>query len=160
MDFEYPEEYEFFNVKTGEKRTLNARGGYAKHMINGFILSSNLSQNSSRGQDFGWRLARDTLVTVKKAQQNQYIMREIATAKGVNPRGVRLPDLIEFLVDSYNNTLQSQEIAEDEAPRFQAEYEASLRGTGVDATATISSDIITDDKIEESTATKTPAKKA
>jgi hypothetical protein len=56
--------------------------------------------------------------------------------------------------------LQSQEIAEDEAPRFQAEYEASLRGTGVDATATISSDIITDDKIEESTATKTPAKKA
>jgi hypothetical protein len=143
-NFKLPEQYEFFNVKTGETRILKATGSYAKHMINGFILSSNLSRNSSRGQDMGWRLAKDTLLTVKQAQQNQMIMREIATAKGVNPRGVRLPDLIEFLVDSYNNQIQAQEIQDEEMPRFQAEYEASLKGTDV-AAAPIDSDIITDD---------------
>ena len=159
MEFEYPKEYEFFNVKTGEKRILTARGSHAKHMINGFILSSNLSRNASRGQDFGWRLARQTLETVKKAQQNPMIMREIATAKGVNPRGVRLPDLIEFLVDSYNNNIQAQEIAEEEEPRFQAEYEASIKGLGVPAESS-SSDLITDEKLEESVEPpKAPAKK-
>lgn len=158
MDFSFPDKYEFFNVKTGETRILKAAGPYAKHIINGFILSSNLGRNASRGQDFGWRLARPTLEVVKKAQSNPAIMREIATAKGVNPRGVRLPDLIEFLVDSYNNTLQSQQIAEEEAPRFQAEYEASLKGSGLEA-ARVDSDLITDDKLEESTpAQKTPSK--
>jgi hypothetical protein len=150
MDFEFPKEYEFFNVKTGETRILKASGPYAKHMINGFILSSNLSRNSSRGQDMGWRLAKNTLEVVKKAQGNPMIMREIATAKGVNPRGVRLPDLIEFLVDSHNNSIQAQEIAEEEEPRFQAEYEASLKGLDAGAT-TSDSDLITDAKVEEST---------
>lgn len=158
MDFEYPKEYEFFNVKTGERRILQASGTYAKHMINGFILSSNLSRNSSRGQDFGWRLAKPTLEIVKKAQQNPMIMREIASAKGVNPRGVRLPDLIEFLVDSYNNTLQAQEIAEDEEPRYQAEYEASLKGIE-SVGASNDSDLITDDT-EAAPAAKTTTKKA
>lgn len=161
MDFDYPKEYEFFNVKTGERRILKARGTYAKHMINGFILASNLSRNSTRGQDFGWRLARPTLEVVKKAQSNPMIMREIATAKGVNPRGVRLPDLIEFLVDSYNANLQAEELANDEEPRFQAEYEASLKGIE-DAPVQYDSDIITDDKLEASDvvkeAKKTPAK--
>ena len=157
MDFGYPEQYEFFNVKTGETRILKAKGSYAKHMINGFILSSNLSRNSSRGQDFGWRLAKDTLEVVKKAQANPMIMREIATAKGVNPRGVRLPDLIEFLVDSYNNQMQAQEIAQDEEPQFQAEYEASLKGIqGVETHS--DSDLITDEKLAESDTSKSPAK--
>lgn len=156
-NFKLPEQYEFFNVKTGETRILKAQGSYAKHMINGFILASNLSRNSSRGQDFGWRLAKDTLLTVKKAQQNPAIMREIATAKGVNPRGVRLPDLIEFLVDSYNIQIQSQEIQDEEMPRFQAEYEASLKGTDLDAGVS-DSDIITDDT-EAAPVSKT-AKKA
>lgn len=149
MSFEYPDKYEFFNVKTGEVRILKASGPYAKHMINGFILSSNLSRNASRGQDFGWRLARPTLEVVKKAQSNPTIMREIATAKGVNPRGVRLPDLIEFLVDSHNNNLQAEQIAEDEQPRFQAEYEASLKDAGLPVAAS-DSDLITDDKLKES----------
>lgn len=149
MDFQFPKEYEFFNVKTGEKRILKASGSYAKHMINGFILASNLSRNASRGQDFGWRLAKPTLEVVQKAQRNPMIMREIATSKGVNPRGVRLPDLIEFLVDSYNNTLQAEEIANEEEPRFQAEYEASLKGIQAPGADT-GSDLITDDKVKES----------
>jgi len=128
MDFEFPKEYEFFNVKTGEKRTLPAAGVYAKHMINGFILSSNLSRNATKGQDFGWRLAKPTLLVIKKAQTTPSIMREIATAKGVNPRGVRLPDIIEFLVDSYNNELQANEIELEEVPAFQEEYEKSIKG--------------------------------
>ena len=155
MDIEYPDKYEFFNVKTGETRILKASGPYVKHMINGFILSSNLGRNASRGQDFGWRLAKDTLQVVKKAQSNPVIMREIATAKGVNPRGVRLPDLIEFLVDSYNNTLQAQQIAEEEEPRFQAEYEASLKDAGLPVGPS-DSDLITDAKLEESEAKPTP----
>lgn len=128
MDFEFPKEYEFFNIKTGERRILPAAGPYAKHMINGFILSSNLSRNAAKGQDFGWRLARDTLKVVKKAQMTPSVMREIATAKGVNPRGVRLPDLIEFLVDSYNNQLQAEEIQLEEEPAYLAEYQKSIKG--------------------------------
>ena len=128
MEIEFPSEYEFFNVKTGEKRILSAAGIHAKHMINGFILSSNLSRNANAGQDFGWRLAKPTLVAIKKVQQTPSIMREIATSKGVNPRGVRLPDLIEYMVDAYNNQIAANDLDADEMPAFQDEYEKSLKG--------------------------------
>lgn len=128
MEYEFPSEYEFYNVKTGERRILTASGIHAKHMINGFILSSNLSRNASAGQDFGWRLGKPTLVAIKKVQTTPSIMREIATAKGVNPRSVRLPDLIEYMVDSHNNQLAANGIDLDEMPVFQSEYEKSIKG--------------------------------
>mgnify|MGYP006928172917 CR=1 FL=1 len=128
MDFNFPSEYEFFNIKTGERRILTAKGLHAKHMINGFVLSSNLSPNASRGQDFGWRLSAPTLKTIKTAQRTPSVMREVAQAKGVNPGAVKLTDMIEFLVDSYNNQLVAEEIDADEAPAFQEEYEQSIKG--------------------------------
>lgn len=128
MDFEFPAEYEFFNVRTGERRVLDARGDLAKHRINGFLLSSNVSPNAGNGQDFGWRLAAPTLKIVRTAQRTPSVMREISQAKGVNPGAVRLNDLIEFLVDSYNAQLQASYLAEEESPKFQEEYEKTIKG--------------------------------
>lgn len=128
MDFNYPPEYEFFNIKTGERRTLDARGELAKHRISGFMLSSNLSPNAQQGQDFGWRLAAPTLKIVKAAQRNPLVMREISQAKGINPGAVRLNDLVEFLVDSFNAQKQMQDIQQDENPVFLDEYEKTIKG--------------------------------
>lgn len=127
MDFEFPSEYEFFNIRTGERRILDAKGDLAKHRINGFVLSSNLSPNAGNGQDFHWRLAAPTLKIIRQAQRTPSVMREIATAKGVNPGAVRLSDMIEYLVDTYNGQLQSRELAAEEQPEYLAEYEKSIK---------------------------------
>ena len=63
----------FYNVRTGEERTVDT-----EPLIAAFFNSSNLGPNSNKGQDFGWRLAPETIARIREIRRDPVLMPQIA----------------------------------------------------------------------------------
>lgn len=57
---------EFFNIRTGERRKVTS-----EPMLAAFYNSSDQGANSHEGQDFGWRVAPETIARMNEIKKNQ-----------------------------------------------------------------------------------------
>ena len=64
----------FFNIRTGEVRTAES-----EPHISAMWGSSDRSPNATVGQDFGWRLAPEVVVEMKRIRSDDSTLLEIAT---------------------------------------------------------------------------------
>lgn len=110
---EEPKGIGFFNIKSGE--TLYAK---MEAQIQGFINSSDMGVNASRGQDMGWRLEPSWVKRVKDFRKNEPKMEALTSRNG----GQR-PTTTQILYAIYGEQLRAAaEIAEEESAPFEEQY--------------------------------------
>lgn len=63
----------FFNIRSGEIRVAET-----PEMIAAMWSSSDRGPNVNQGQDFGWRLAPEVVVELKRIARNSALLQEIA----------------------------------------------------------------------------------
>lgn len=108
-----PKGIPFFRISSGE--TLYAK---LEPQIQGFINSSDMGINASRGQDFKWRLAPEWVKKVKAFRQNETKM-ELLTARN----GGQQPTTPQILYSIYGEQLRAaQEKADEEETPFEEDY--------------------------------------
>ena len=113
MQDNQPKGIGFFNIKTGE--THHAK---MEAQIQGYINSSDMGINASRGQDFGWRLEPEWVKRVKDFRRNETKM-EVITARN----GGQKPTTVQVLYAIYGEQLRAvqEQAAENDAP-FEEKY--------------------------------------
>jgi hypothetical protein len=113
MEDNQPKGVGFFNIKSGE--THYAR---LEPQIQGYINSSDMGINASRGQDFGWRLEPEWVKKVKEFSKNETKM-EVITARN----GGQKPTTTQKLFAIYGEQLRvAQEQADENETPFEEEY--------------------------------------
>lgn len=113
MENNRPKGISFFNIKSGE--THYAR---LEAQIQGYINSSDLGINASRGQDFGWRLAPDWVKAIKAFRRNDTKMEVLVTRNGGQK-----PTTTQILYAIYGEQIRAaqERAAENENP-FEEDY--------------------------------------
>ena len=107
----------FFNVKTGEKRTVDT-----EPMIAAFFNSSDQHVNATLGQDFGWRLAPETVKRMRDIMAENNKMNQIATTFQLPLDGVSKTDVVRWI--SLEDARKEQEAEQTDYTR---EYEEQIR---------------------------------
>lgn len=62
----------FVNIRSGETRVVDT-----EPMLAAFYNSSNMGPNSHEGQDFGWRLAPETIARMREIRRDQRLLDHI-----------------------------------------------------------------------------------
>jgi len=116
---EGPKGIGFYNIKSGE--THYAR---LEPQIQAFINSSNLGINASRGQDFGWRLAKEWVDKVKAFRQDEAKMERL-----LDKNGDKEVTTAQVLYAVYGAELRAatQRLKDNENP-FEEEYLRAISG--------------------------------
>lgn len=112
----------FYSVKTGETRyaVLDAQ-------IQGYINSSDLGINASRGQDFGWRLSPEWVKQVRAFRANENKMATLSAKLRLEDD--QLPSLTQVLYAIYGQQLRAaQSRAQAEENPFEEEYLQNISG--------------------------------
>lgn len=91
--------------------------------ISAMWASSDHSPNITQGQDFGWRLAPEVVVQLKKIKQHPAELRELAQIYGIMPDSVGEPEILRYISDQ-TDTLDAK-IAKD--GDYTDEYDAQIR---------------------------------
>lgn len=114
---------EFFNVNTGERRTITRA-----HQVGAFINSSDLGENKDRGQDFGWRIAPEQMVKVEELKSDSRALRDIAERRGIAVQDLKVLHLVQYLSEQEELESSKNKLVEDSnGPKFQDKYEEELR---------------------------------
>lgn len=101
----------FLNIKSGEVRVAETEPHIAA-----MWASSDHSPNITQGQDFGWRLAPEVVVEMKKIKQDFNTLSQIASRLQKNVDEVGEPDILLYI---------SRQYEADNAPvAEQADYES------------------------------------
>jgi hypothetical protein len=79
----------WFNIRSGETRIAETEPHIAA-----LWSSSDHSPNVTQGQDFGWRLAPEVVVEMKRIRQDFHTLSEIAARIGKNVDEVTEPDIL------------------------------------------------------------------
>lgn len=117
----------FFNIKSGE--THYAR---LEPQVQGFINSSDMGVNASRGQDFGWRLEPDWVQKVKTFRRNETKMAFLT-----DKNGGKSPTITQILYSVYGEELRAaQQRAADEENPFEEEYLQKISGKNEESKST------------------------
>lgn len=117
MEDNTPKGIGFYNIKTGE--THYAR---LEPQIQGFINSSDLGINASRGQDFGWRLAAEWVKKVKAFRKDENKMQFLVARNG----GKKVT-ITQILYAIYGEQLRAAaERAEENENPFEEEYQQQI----------------------------------
>jgi len=116
---EGPKGVPFINIKSGE--ILYAK---LEPQIMGFINSSDMGINASRGQDYKWRLAPEWVHKVKAFRRNEAKMETIASRNGG-----KSPTTTQILFAIYGEQIRSakERADEDETP-FEEQYLQDISG--------------------------------
>jgi hypothetical protein len=113
----------FYSVKTGETRyaVLDAQ-------IQGYINSSDLGINASRGQDFGWRLSPEWVKQVRAFRADENKMATLSAKLRLEDD--QLPSLTQVLYAIYGQQLRAaQSRAQAEENPFEGEYLQAIGST-------------------------------
>lgn len=110
----------FFNVKTGEKRTVDT-----EPLIAAFFNSSDQHVNVQQGQDFGWRIAPETVKRIREIKANDTLMAKIAQTFQLVPDAISDTDVLRWISveDAQAKSAQGQEQESD----YTQEYEDQIR---------------------------------
>lgn len=112
-----PKGIAFYSVKTDETR-------YAKlePQIQGYINSSDLGINASRGQDFGWKLAPEWVEKVKAFRRDENKMERL-----ISRNGGQKVTTVQILYAIYGEQVRNYEQAkEDESSPFEEKYQQAI----------------------------------
>lgn len=113
MENDQPKGIGFFNIKTGETRYAQL-----EPQIMGYINSSDIGINASRGQDFKWRLTEEWVKRVRKFRRNEMKM-SLLTDKN----GGRTPTTTQVLYAIYGEQIRAaQERSDENENPFEEEY--------------------------------------
>lgn len=82
----------FFNIRSKEIRVAET-----EPMIAAMYNSSDRSPNAMYGQDFGWRLAPEVVVELKRIRKSEEAMQKIATWKKKSIEDLNEIDLLDFM---------------------------------------------------------------
>lgn len=120
MSTDKPQGVAFYNIKTGETHYLRLEA-----QIQGYINSSDMGVNASRGQDFGWRLAPDWVRKVRDYRNDEDKMERLITKNGG-----RRPSTPQILYEIYGAQVRQyeQKLEDDENP-YEDEYLNQISST-------------------------------
>lgn len=121
----------FFNIKTGETRILDPATmdpQFIEPAIAALYNSSNLHVNATRGQDFGWRIAPETVKRIRDIKRDDAMINRIAAGTQILPENISDTDILTWIVkdDARKEALKNEAAEED----YSAQYEAELRAVG------------------------------
>lgn len=97
----------FFNIRSGETRVAET-----EPQITAMWASSDRSPNITQGQDFGWRLAPEVVVEIKKLKQDPNQLVLVANRMGKPLEDVTEPDVLSYV--SARITAENAPVATDE----------------------------------------------
>lgn len=109
----------FFNVKTREKRVAET-----EPQIAALVNSGDRHPNVLQGQDFGWRLAPETIVELNRIKGNPQELQTIAATYGVLLENVNESHILHFISKRNDSKLTGGEKTEGD---FTREYEDEIR---------------------------------
>jgi len=116
-----PKGIAFYNLKTGE--TLYAK---TDPQIQAFINSSDMGINSSRGQDFKWRVAPEWVKKIKEFRKDEFKMERLS-----DKSGGRKVTTAQILYAIYGEELRAnQERAEENETPFEEQYLQNISSIG------------------------------
>lgn len=84
----------FFNIRSREVRTADT-----EPLITAMWASSDRSPNITQGQDFGWRLAPEVVVEMKRIKNSFEKLQEIAVKYGIPLDAVGEPEILTYISD-------------------------------------------------------------
>ncbi len=121
----------FFNVKTGETRTLDPSTmdpQFIEPAIAALYNSGNLHVNATRGQDFGWRIAPETIKRIRDIKRDDMLISRIASVTSILPENISDTDILTWIVkdDARKEAIKNEATEED----FSGQYEDELRKVG------------------------------
>jgi len=122
----------FFNIKTGEKRTIDPSlidPTFVEPAITALWNSGNLHVNATRGQDFGWRLGAETLKRIQDVQEDDMLLSRIASSMQRPLEDLNETDILTWLAKD-DAAKEAKKNAQTQG-NFQAQYEQELRSQGV-----------------------------
>lgn len=112
----------FFNVRTGEKRIAKTNDLISNAHIAAFYNSSNLSPNANEGQDFGWRLAPEVIVEMKRIKNSPKLIEHIAVRYNLPIDSVKDTNILAYISDQ-----NERKPAAEEEGDFTEEYQDEIR---------------------------------
>ena len=84
----------FYNIRSRETRVAET-----EPMIAALWASSDRSPNASQGQDFGWRLAPEVVVELKRIRSNPRSMQDIAVKYNLPMEAITETDILQYISD-------------------------------------------------------------
>lgn len=118
----------FFNIKTGETRTLDPATmdpQFIEPAISALYNSSNLHVNAMLGQDFGWRIAPETVRRIQEVKQDDMLVSRIAAQTQILPENLQDTDILTWIVkdDARREAMKNQETEQN----YEEQYQRELR---------------------------------
>lgn len=108
----------FFNIRSREVRVAET-----EPLITAMWASSDHSPNITQGQDFGWRLAPEVVVEMKRIKQDLRTLESIAVRFGRPLEDVGEPEILQYI--SLMTPTDEAPIAEE--GDYSDEYDAEVR---------------------------------
>lgn len=108
----------FFNIRSKEVRVAET-----EPMISAMWSSSDHSPNITQGQDFGWRLAPEVVVEMKKIKQDRRLLESIAHTYNRPLEDVGEPEILQYISDM--TAPEDAAVAQD--GDYTDEYEQEIR---------------------------------
>ena len=120
----------FFNVNSGEKKTVDT-----EPLIAAFYNSTDQHVNAMLGQDFGWRLAPDTLVRIQEIKQNGVLMDRIAQAFNIPQGEVSDTDVVRWISieDARKQAQDVQAVRGTYEKQYKQDVEKALESNNTDS---------------------------
>lgn len=133
----------FFNIRSGETRTAES-----EPHITAMWASSDRSPNVTQGQDFGWRLAPEIVVEMKRIKQDSNLLLIVANRFNKNLEDVGEPDILAYL--SARTTPENAPVAtgEDYQDVYDNEIRRLTRPAEEPKTVTTTTEVPTEPEIE------------
>lgn len=114
----------FFNIRSGETRIAKSDPVIADAHIAALWGSSDRSPNVNQGQDFGWRLAPETVVEIERIQQDPRLLESIAVQLGILPDSIKESDILLWISSRNDKKVQGLEKTTED---FNKQYEDDIR---------------------------------
>jgi hypothetical protein len=114
----------FFNIRSGESRVVKTDPVIADAHIAALWGSSDRSPNVNQGQDFGWRLAPETVVEIERIQQDPRLLESIAVQLGILPDSITETNILQYISAQNDRKVQGLEQTPED---FQKQYEDDIR---------------------------------
>lgn len=108
----------YFNIRSGETRIAET-----EPQISALWGSSDRGPNAHKGQDFGWRLAPEVVVELRKISRDERLLERIAHRYKLPMDNIREKDILQYISDK--TAAKDAPVAEQED--YQDEYEQKIR---------------------------------
>lgn len=108
----------FFNIRNGETVTAET-----EPQITAMWASSDHSPNVAQGQDFGWRLAPEVVIEMRRIVEDPTILRQIAATINKPLEDIGEPDVLSYI--SAQTGPQNVPVATQED--YQDAYDTEIR---------------------------------